>query len=211
MRRPRNELSVGTSVKDEATLQRALERFKTALHEKKLRFSAVRESIARAALSFDGHFEVNDLLAELRQRKVKDAHLATVYRTLPLLMETGLIQTTLLSSPERHFYEPAFERPHHDQLDLHRLRQDRRVRVRSVRGSPARSPPPATDSSSPITITSSLGDVPRVAPNSPRIPRRSARLRETRSPTPRRTTPQVRSQRYLETESRRLDGDEAAP
>jgi Fur family ferric uptake transcriptional regulator len=32
------------------------------------------------------------------------------------LVEAGIIQQTLLSSGERHFYEPAFERPHHDHL-----------------------------------------------------------------------------------------------
>jgi len=109
-------LTVGNAVKDEVAVQRALDRFRAALHEKKLRYSSVREAIARAALAFDGHFEVGDIVQELRRRKVKDAHQTTVYRTLPLLLETGLIQVTLLSSPERHFYEPAFERPHHDHL-----------------------------------------------------------------------------------------------
>jgi Fur family ferric uptake transcriptional regulator len=55
-------------------------------------------------------------MRQLRDAKVKDAHLATVYRTLPLLVESGLIQPTLLSAGERHFYEAAFERPHHDHL-----------------------------------------------------------------------------------------------
>lgn len=101
---------------EEESVQRALERFRDALHERGLRFSAVREAIARAALNYDGHFEVNDLLRTLRAAKVEDAHLATLYRTLPLLVEAGLIQPTLLSSGERHYYEPAFERPHHDHL-----------------------------------------------------------------------------------------------
>jgi Fur family transcriptional regulator, ferric uptake regulator len=55
-------------------------------------------------------------MRELTRANVKDAHLATVYRTLPLLIEAGLIHPTLLSSGERRFYEPAFERPHHDHL-----------------------------------------------------------------------------------------------
>jgi Fur family transcriptional regulator, ferric uptake regulator len=101
---------------DEASMQRALERFRDALHERGLRFSGVREAIARAALHYDGHFEVNDLLRNLRAAKVEDAHLATLYRTLPLLVEAGLIQPTLLSSGERHYYEPTFEREHHDHL-----------------------------------------------------------------------------------------------
>ena len=97
-------------------LERALTMFKDTLHQRGLRYSTVREAIAKAALNYDGHFEVNDLMRQLRDAKVKDAHLATVYRTLPLLVESGLIQPTLLSAGERHFYESAFERPHHDHL-----------------------------------------------------------------------------------------------
>lgn len=104
------------AVPTEASIDRALERFRQLLRSKNLRFSSVREAIARAALAYDGHFEVNDLMRELTRANVKDAHLATVYRTLPLLIEAGLIHPTLLSSGERRFYEPAFERPHHDHL-----------------------------------------------------------------------------------------------
>lgn len=97
-------------------IERALGSFRRALKRKRLRFSSVREAIARAALAYDGHFEVNDLMRVLTSANVKDAHLATVYRTLPLLVEAGLIQHALLSSGERRFYERSFERPHHDHL-----------------------------------------------------------------------------------------------
>jgi Fur family ferric uptake transcriptional regulator len=97
-------------------IERAIERFHETLRSRGQRHSHVREAIARAALSYDGHFEVSDLVDELRRASVKDAHLATVYRTLPLLIEAGIIQQTLLSSGDRHFYEAAFERPHHDHL-----------------------------------------------------------------------------------------------
>lgn len=116
MRHASSKLSVGEPITDEQTIKRALEGLREALHARGLRYSAVREAIARVALTYDGHFEVNDLMRVLRSQGVKDAHLATVYRTLPLLVETGLIQPALLSSGERHFYEPAFERPHHDHI-----------------------------------------------------------------------------------------------
>ena len=116
MRSVRSTLSVGEATISVETVNRALARFKDVLRAKGLRVSGVREAIARVALSYDGHFEVNDVMRELREKDVKDAHLATVYRTLPLLVEAGLIHPTLLSSGDRHFYEPAFERPHHDHL-----------------------------------------------------------------------------------------------
>lgn len=100
----------------EEVVDRALASFRRLLRKKGLRYSTVREAVARAALGYDGHFEVNDLMGELTRANVKDAHLATVYRTLPLLVEAGLIQPTQLSSGERRFYEAAFERPHHDHL-----------------------------------------------------------------------------------------------
>jgi Fur family transcriptional regulator, ferric uptake regulator len=95
---------------------RALARFKAVLAANGSRLSTVREAIARVALELRGHFEANDIVRELRTRNVRDAHLATVYRTLPLLVQAGLIQPALFSSGERAFYEASFERPHHDHL-----------------------------------------------------------------------------------------------
>ncbi|HET9953708.1 MAG TPA: Fur family transcriptional regulator [Polyangiaceae bacterium] len=116
MSKSRQKSSVPAPAAPTDPLDRALDVFRDALHQRGLRYSSVREAIARAAVAYPGQFEVNDLMRELQQAEVKDAHLATIYRTLPLLVETGLIRPALLSSGERHFYEPAFERPHHDHL-----------------------------------------------------------------------------------------------
>jgi len=113
MRTARNKQPGTRRAPQEDVVLRALERFRETLRRRGQRYSMVREAIARAALGYEGHFEVNDLVSELRQAGIEEAHLATVYRTLPLLIEAGIIQQTLLSSGERHFYEPAFERPHH--------------------------------------------------------------------------------------------------
>jgi Fur family transcriptional regulator, ferric uptake regulator len=99
----------------EARLRRALEHFQAALAEQSLKMTDVRRAIVRAALTYRGHFEVQDLVRELRAHGVNEASMATVYRVLPLLLETGLVQPTLLSG-ERHRYEVAFEREHHDHL-----------------------------------------------------------------------------------------------
>lgn len=99
----------------EARLRRALEHFQSALAEQSLKMTDVRRAIVRAALTYRGHFEVQDLVRELRAHGVNEASMATVYRVLPLLLETGLVQPTLLSG-ERHRYEVAFEREHHDHL-----------------------------------------------------------------------------------------------
>jgi Fur family ferric uptake transcriptional regulator len=100
----------------EEYLARAIDRFRGVLHERSLKLSTVREAIARSALTFRGHFSVEDLVGVLRAKGVSEAHVATVYRAVPLLVEAGLIQPALLSRGNGHYYEAAFEREHHDHL-----------------------------------------------------------------------------------------------
>jgi Fur family transcriptional regulator, ferric uptake regulator len=102
--------------KHDDTANRAVARLRQVLRAEGARFSTVREAIARVVVETRGHFEANDVIRELRARHVKGAHLATVYRTLPLLVKAGLIQPAMFSMGERAFYETCFERPHHDHL-----------------------------------------------------------------------------------------------
>ena len=111
----RDEAPAPNNEEAEARLRRALEHFQHALAEQSLKMTDVRRAIVRAALTYPGHFEVQDLVRVLRMHGVNEASMATVYRVLPLLLETGLLQPTLLSG-ERHRYEVAFEREHHDHL-----------------------------------------------------------------------------------------------
>jgi Fur family ferric uptake transcriptional regulator len=101
----------------EDAIARALERYRTVLHAGSHKYSKVRAAIARAALTFPGHFGIDDLLRVLRNGGVRDAHMATVYRALPSLLEAGLIQPALVSNKaDGQRYEAAFEREHHDHL-----------------------------------------------------------------------------------------------
>jgi Fur family transcriptional regulator, ferric uptake regulator len=95
---------------------RGLERFRDVLHGRSLKMSTVREAIARAALTYEGHFSVEDLVRALKSKGVSEAHTATVYRAMPLLIEAGLVQPALLTRGDGHYYETAFEREHHDHL-----------------------------------------------------------------------------------------------
>lgn len=107
---------VPAPVVPEPLLSLALQRFTELLREKSLKLSRVREAIARAALAYDGHFTVDALVQALQADGVSDAHVATVYRAMPLLVEAGLVQPALVSSGERQHYEAAFGRAHHDHL-----------------------------------------------------------------------------------------------
>jgi Fur family transcriptional regulator, ferric uptake regulator len=101
---------------DPVGVDRALEQLRGVVRAKGLKSSAVRDAVARVALGYDGHFTVDDLVKSLRETGVTDAHPATVYRVLPLLVEAGLIQETLVSAGDGHRYERAFEREHHDHI-----------------------------------------------------------------------------------------------
>ena len=103
------------ALKQEA-IDRGLERFRSLLRERSLNMSKVRESIARAALTYRGHFSVDELVQSLHESGVQDAHLATVYRAMPLLVEAGLVQPALISKADGQRYEASFEREHHDHL-----------------------------------------------------------------------------------------------
>lgn len=100
----------------EETMSRALQQYRQILHDRALKYSKVREAIARAALAYEGHFNADDLLQVLHARGVRDAHLATIYRALPLMVEAHLVQPALVGKSEGQRYEAAFEREHHDHL-----------------------------------------------------------------------------------------------
>lgn len=97
-------------------MARALERFSASLRGRALKLSKVREAIARAALAYEGHFTVDELVLALQANGVTDAHVATVYRAMPLLVEAGLVQAALPVPGESQRYEVTFGRAHHDHL-----------------------------------------------------------------------------------------------
>jgi Fur family ferric uptake transcriptional regulator len=97
-------------------IARGIERLHEAVRAKGLKQSAVRDEIARAALGYAGHFGVEDLVAMLRARGDQNTHAATVYRTLPLLIDAGLIEMALVGRGDGQRYEAVFEREHHDHI-----------------------------------------------------------------------------------------------
>lgn len=96
---------------DKAGIERALELLRQLVRERGLKTSEVRDNIARVALNVEGHFSIEDLMEAL-----PDAHTATVYRVIPLLVEAGLLQSAPGPSDQGNRYERAFEREHHDHL-----------------------------------------------------------------------------------------------
>jgi len=96
-------------------MEQALHEFRQFLRRRSLRASGVREQIVRLILSRKGHFDVDELVAEL-QRKGVQASRATVYRTLPLLREAGLVQSVVAADERRRYEAARSGRDHHDHL-----------------------------------------------------------------------------------------------
>jgi Fur family transcriptional regulator, ferric uptake regulator len=92
----------------------ALDRFERFLHKKDLRLTEARAAIVEAALARQGHYPIEDLIADLKARGIRGSK-ATVYRTLPLLAEAGILEPAIVAGDAKS-YETTFGRHHHDHL-----------------------------------------------------------------------------------------------
>lgn len=70
--------------------------FARFLEQRRLKFTPERQQIFQAIVDFDKPFDVDTLLFHLKQRRQKTSK-ATIYRTLQLLLESGLLRTISLS------------------------------------------------------------------------------------------------------------------
>jgi Fur family ferric uptake transcriptional regulator len=93
----------------------AKQRFVDFLAGKNLRLTAQRQAIIDTAFSTQQHFTAEQLLEWSRQ-KDKSVSRATVYRTLPLLTESGLVREMDFGKDSK-FYDPNYaEHPHHNHI-----------------------------------------------------------------------------------------------
>ena len=90
------------------------ERFKYFLKERDLKYTPEREEIIEAIVKLQKHFDAEDIYQQLRKQK-SDVSLATVYRTIPLLVDSGLIMETL-HCREKVLYEKIYNKRHHDHM-----------------------------------------------------------------------------------------------
>jgi Fur family ferric uptake transcriptional regulator len=102
----------------DARTQEALERFERFLHQRDLRLTEARAAIVEAALARQGHYPIEELIADLKARGIRGSK-ATVYRTLPLLAEAGILQPAIIAG-EVKSYETTYGRHHHDHLHCSR-------------------------------------------------------------------------------------------
>ena len=96
-------------------LEDVQDRFEIFLKEKGLRQTPQREGIVQTAFATKEHFTADELWERARQQDASTSR-ATVYRTLTLLVESGLLHEIDLGKENKH-YDPNFlDHPHHNHL-----------------------------------------------------------------------------------------------
>src|SRR5213078_2597975 len=99
--------------------QAAKQRFMEFLGLKNLRLTSQRQAIIDSVFSTEEHFTAEQLL-EWSRRRDRSVSRATVYRTLPLLTESGLVKEMDFGKDYK-FYDPNYaQHPNHN----HIIRQD---------------------------------------------------------------------------------------
>ena len=91
-----------------------IEILKSFLRENKLRFTSQRQTILEVFLDHEGHAEVDDLFQIIREID-PTIGIATVYRTMNILVECGLARENTLSKGQKTF-EKLYHQSHHDHL-----------------------------------------------------------------------------------------------
>ena len=95
-------------------MDQAIEQFRSYLRSRHLRLTPERMALLRAALRSPAHFDADDLVA-MMHRKGRRISRATIYRTLSLLEQSGILRKSLFGQ-DRAFYEPTLDHGHHDHI-----------------------------------------------------------------------------------------------
>ncbi len=94
-------------------LAKELAAFRAFLKSRGRRVTREREFIAEAVLVNHGHFDVDELFLGLKGRA--GVSKASIYRTIPILIESGLLAAVYLENGHMH-YERVYGREHHSHL-----------------------------------------------------------------------------------------------
>lgn len=90
------------------------EYFRSLLEKKQLKFTYERKTICEEVLQLREHFDADSLYERFKKQGLRIAR-DTVYRTIPLLLECGLIQKSV-GEGKREFYERTSAKGHHDHM-----------------------------------------------------------------------------------------------
>ena len=89
-------------------------KFKKLLEEQGLKFTLERENICNEVLKLKNHFDADGLYTHFKKKELRVSR-DTVYRTLPLLLESGVIQKSV-GKGKKEFFERTTGKGHHDHM-----------------------------------------------------------------------------------------------
>lgn len=89
-------------------------RFREYLEQDELKFTPERRLILDEVFRIHEHFEAEDIVIRLRNNGMRVSR-ASVYRTLPLLVGSGMLREVISLDKHSH-YEHIFGHEHHDHL-----------------------------------------------------------------------------------------------
>jgi len=101
--------------RSEAFLEAAHEQFAIFLAKRSLRYTDERRAVVGAVFEKHRHFEADDLLVWARAHRPRVSR-ATIYRTLELLVSSGLVRQMTFGDKSAQHYEQVLGIPHHDHL-----------------------------------------------------------------------------------------------
>ena len=96
------------------SIDKEISRFQDFLQGQGLKMTSERTALLREIFSTHYHFEADELLFKMKEKSVKISR-ATVYRTLELLVKSGLVRRVHLGEDHYH-YEHVTGDSHHDHL-----------------------------------------------------------------------------------------------
>jgi len=95
-------------------VRREIHRFQQFLAGQGLKLTNERAALVREIFSAHYHFEADELLFKMKEKSVKISR-ATIYRTLELLVKSGMVRRVHLGE-EHYHYEFVSGNSHHDHL-----------------------------------------------------------------------------------------------
>lgn len=92
-------------------MEEIIKEFREFIKKKGLKYTQEREEILKEILSFGDHFDVESLYLRFKNKNSKISK-ASIYRTLPLLVESGYIQEVYKQSGHSHYEVTINKLPH---------------------------------------------------------------------------------------------------
>ncbi|MSR76868.1 MAG: transcriptional repressor [Candidatus Omnitrophica bacterium] len=90
------------------------DKFQALLADQELKCTFERKTIFDEVLKLDKHFDADSLYERFKKKGLRISR-DTVYRTIPLLLESGVIQKSV-GAGKRDFFERTSARGHHDHM-----------------------------------------------------------------------------------------------